>query len=264
MGGVFFILLSNVIFFPEDILSIIISTSILFAGIVSYAVRNKYPTIAILILTIVALMAMCYQRLTIPNTSTTLAVVIIVGFIFSVMLKGRIMWIMHGISFIILNSIFILKVDDAVTAARTYSTLYFIVIYATAVLKSSYDRIHQHLLSTNLELHEKSNEVLAQNEELLQVKDSLNALNEDLERVVNERTKKIQIQNEILLRYNYSNAHHLRGPVARLLGLASLYEIDSGLEADFIIKKMVNEAKDIDTVVRQINDLLESEDQVEK
>jgi hypothetical protein len=62
------------------------------------------------------------------------------------------------------------------------------------------------------------------------------------------------------LKYNYSNAHHLRGPVARLLGLASLYEIDTGLEPAFIIEKMVNEAKDIDTVVRQINELLESED----
>ncbi len=217
---------------------------------------------SVLILTSVALVAMCYQRLTIPNTSTTLSVVLIVGFIFSVMLKGRTLWVMHGITFLILNTIFILKHKDAVTAAITYSTLYFIIIYATAVLKSSYDRIHQHLRNTNLELHDKSNEVLAQNEELHQVKDSLNALNADLEEIVNERTQKIQIQNEILVKYNYSNAHHLRGPVARLLGLASLYEIDSGLEADFIIKKMVNEARDIDSVVQQINDLLESDDKL--
>lgn len=262
MGGVFLILLSSVIFFPEDVPSILVSSTILLATIVSYAIRNKYPTIAILILTSVALIALSYQRIVQPTNTATLSAILILGFIFSVMLKGKVMWIMHGITFLILNSIFLLSQDNPITAAITYSTLYFIIIYASAILKSSYDRIHQDLQNTNLELTEKSNEVLAQNQELHQVKDSLNALNEDLERIVNERTEKIKIQNEILVKYNYSNAHHLRGPVARLLGLASIYELDSNLEPKFIIEKMVHEANEIDAVVKQINDVLESDSKV--
>ena len=64
---------------------------------------------------------------------------------------------------------------------------------------------------------------------------------------------KIQSQNEILLKYSYANAHHLRGPVARLLGLANVYRLESSIEPDFIITKMVEQAREIDEVVKQIN-----------
>lgn len=244
IAGVFLILVSNILFFPEDSLSISISAAILSACIVAYLLRNKFPTGAVLTLTSVALLAMTYQRLTSPATSTTLSVVLIVGFIVSVMLKGSMMWIMHCIAFIVLNTIFVVHVDDKVTAAITYSTLYFILTYATAVLKSSYDRMHQDLLNANGELHEKA--------------DNLNSLNSDLEKIVNERTAKIQIQNEKLIKYSYSNAHHVRGPVATLLGLASIYKLDPSLGSDYIIEKMVDQAKEIDLVIRQINIELDS------
>lgn len=251
------ILVSNVVLYPEDTLSIAISVSILIACIIAYLIRQRYPTVAVLTVTSVALATMSYQRLTVPNTTTTLSVVMIVGFIFSVMLKGRIMWIMHGITFLIVNTIFVLHLPDAVTAAITYSTLYFILCYATAVLKASYDRIHQHLRNRNIELKEKAIEIATQNEKLIDAQNSLSALNQDLEKVVNERTAKIQIQNEILLRYSYANAHHLRGPVARLLGLASIYKLDPNLSPDFFIEKMVDQANEIDAVVKQINSDLE-------
>ncbi len=258
IAGVSLVLVSNILLFPEDTLSISISTAILSAGILSYLLRSKYPTLSVLTVTSVALIAMSYQRLTVPNTSTTLSVVLIVGFAFSVMLRGRIMWIMHGIAFTIINTIFILQVDDAITAAITYSTMYFILTYATGVLKFSYDNIHRDLRNTNLELHEKAKEIAAQNEELLQIQDNLNTLNTDLERIVIERTSKIQIQNEILFNYSYTNAHQLRGPVARLLGLGNIYELDLKPNPDFIIEKMVEQAKEIDSVIKQINVALES------
>lgn len=168
------------------------------------------------------------------------------------------MWIMHGLVFAIINSIFILHLDDAVTAAITYSTLYFILTYATGVLKFNYDTIHLDLSLTNLQLNEKANEIARQNEELLRVRDNLSTLNLHLEKIVNERTAKIQIQNEVLIKYSYTNAHHLRGPVARLLGLGSIYELDMKSEPDFIIEKMVQQAIEIDTVIQQINTDLES------
>lgn len=258
IAGVALILVANIVLFPEDTLSILISTVILVASICAYLIRNKYPTAAVLTITSVALIAMSYQRLTVPHTTTTLAVVMIVGFIFSTMLKGRILWIMHGITFIIINTIFVYHLPDAITAAITYSTLYFVLTYATGVLKASYDRIHQYLRETNLQLTEKTKKIEAQNEELLQIQDNLSALNTDLEKIVNERTAKIQIQNEILIKYSYTNAHHLRGPVARLLGLASLYKLEPQTNPDFFIEKMVDQAYEIDTVVKQINVDLES------
>ena len=87
----------------------------------------------------------------------------------------------------------------------------------------------------------------------MEAQDSLSALNANLENIVNERTAKIQVQNEILLKYSYTNAHHLRGPVARLLGLATIYEMETQPNPDFFIGKMVDQANEIDAVVKQIN-----------
>lgn len=79
-----------------------------------------------------------------------------------------------------------------------------------------------------------------------------------MEKRVDERTDKVKKQNELLVKYSYTNAHHLRGPVARLLGLASIYKIDSSLDVEFIIDKMEEQAHEIDMVVKQINLDLES------
>ncbi|NOS55860.1 MAG: hypothetical protein HOP37_06335 [Cyclobacteriaceae bacterium] len=223
------------------------------AFVIAYVLRRRHPTVAVIIVTSVALITKSYQRLTVPNTMTTLSVVMIVGFIFSVMLKGRLMWIMHGIAFIIINTLFVFHLPDAITAAITYSVLYFVLSYATGVLKANYDRILEYLRDSNIQLNEKSKEIETQNEELLQIQDNLNALNTHLEEVVNERTAKIQLQNEILFKYSYRNAHHLRGPVARLLGLASIYKLDATQSADFYVEKMVDQAHEIDAVIKQIN-----------
>lgn len=153
--GIFLIIVSNLFLFPEDTLSIAISVAMLCAFVIAYILRRRHPTVAVLIVASVALITMSYQRLTVPNTTTTLSVVMIVGFIFSVMLKGRLMWIMHGIAFIIINTLFVFHLPDAITAAITYSVLYFVLSYATGVLKANYDKILEYLRDTNSQLNEK-------------------------------------------------------------------------------------------------------------
>jgi hypothetical protein len=261
--GVFLVLVSDGLLFPEDTLSILVAATILTACVLSYIIREKYPTAAVLILTSIVLMAMVYQRWFAPYTTTSLSIVLLVGFIFSIMLKGKTMWIMHCIAFLILNTVFALRVEGSVTAAITYSTLYFVLTYATWILKYNYDKMNLHLRNANIELHEKSDEIAAQNEELLQTQDHLNLLNSNLEKEVTERTFKIMEQNEMLIKYSYTNAHQLRGPVARLLGLASIYKLEPNPDYDFFVSKMLDQAKELDEVIRQINIELESI-QVEK
>jgi signal transduction histidine kinase len=265
IGGVTLIFVSDFILYPEDRLSLFIDVAILLACITSYVIRNKFHTLSVLIFTTIVLSSMFYQALAVPiNTTTSLSVILVVGFIHSVMLKGKIMRAMHILTFIAIHAIFFLQfqnpalrfsseVNEIVTVTITYSILYFILTYATTVLKASYDRIHVNLKDANIDLQEKNNEIAAQNEELLQIQDNLNELNVDLERLVNERTEKIQVQNDILLKYAYRNAHDLRGPVARLLGLASLVKLESPPAHDFIMEKMVEQAHEIDHVVKQIN-----------
>jgi signal transduction histidine kinase len=255
--GVFIILISNLWFSPQNYLAITISTTILFSAIISYSLKNKFPLLSIMLISIVVLLSTSYQRYLLPNSSTTLAIVLIIGFLYSVMLKGKIMWIMHAITLLVINSIFVIHSDDIIRAGITYSTLYIIITYAAGFLKFHYDKVHYYLTQTNIELSEKTKEIEAQNEELRQTQDNLNEVNIDLEKIVAERTKKITDQNEILLQYSYNNAHYLRGPVARLLGLAYVYRLENTPQPDFFIEKMVEEATAIDVVVKRINTDLE-------
>lgn len=256
--GVALILASNFFFFPEDTIGVINALVILVACLVAHQIREKHPTPAVIVLTSITLAVVCYQRLMQISPSITLATVIIIGFIFSVMLKGRTMWVMHSIAFIMLNTVFLYHVSDVVTAAITYSILYLIIAYASAVLKVNYDKIHQHLRHANKEMRKKAEEIATQNEALQKTQQDLNALNKNLEQMVGERTAKIKAQNDMLISYSHTNAHHLRGPVARLLGLATIYELESGGKVDTLVQKMIEQANEIDTVVKKINADLES------
>ncbi|MEQ8807727.1 MAG: hypothetical protein RIE59_01555, partial [Imperialibacter sp.] len=123
------ILAANFFFFPEDTVGVITALVILLACLVAHRIRDKHPTSAVVILTSITLAVVCYQRLMQISPSITLATVIIIGFIFSVMLKGRTMWAMHGIAFVMLNTVFLYHVSDVVTAAINYSILYLIIAY---------------------------------------------------------------------------------------------------------------------------------------
>jgi hypothetical protein len=63
----------------------------------------------------------------------------------------------------------------------------------------------------------------------------------------------VKAQNEILLKYSYANAHHLRGPVARLLGLVAICRLDPKSDFNFFLDKIEQQSLEIDSVVKQIN-----------
>jgi signal transduction histidine kinase len=268
--GALIVLLADFLFFPEDTLSLLIDMTILTGCIVAYLLRTKYPTVSVLSVTQIVLAAMVYQSFVVPvNTTTSLSIILVLGFLYSVMLKGSVMWITHGLTFCMVHVIFIIqflnpglrfsqKMNDMVTVSITYSILYFILAYAAGFLKSSYDNIHQYLQETNKELKQKADEISNQNNALLIAHNNLNTLNAHLEEIVNERTEKVQLQNEILYKYSYTNAHHLRGPVARLLGLVNVYQLNPKPDPDFIIEKMADQAHEIDAVIQQINIDLEA------
>jgi hypothetical protein len=58
---------------------------------------------------------------------------------------------------------------------------------------------------------------------------------------------------KILFKYTFGSAHHLRGPVARLLGLASIYKLEDKQNADFYVEKMVDQTHEIDAVIKETN-----------
>ncbi|HMG89753.1 MAG TPA: hypothetical protein VK589_06830 [Chryseolinea sp.] len=270
LGGILLILITDVLIYFQDTLSIIIDTVMLTSCLLSFALMKRFYTASVLIVCCVTLAAMVYQCLVVPiNTTTSMSVIMIVGFLFSILLSGRFMWAMHVVTGACILGVFLIQVkvpslrvspdpSEVITVAITYAVLYFILSYCTIILKSRYDQINFALRLANVELISKANEIEAQNEELVQSHESLNEMNRNLERMVMERTEKVHAQNQMLLKYTYSNAHHLRGPVARLLGLINIHKLDPNPDYNFFMTKMEDQATEIDSVVKQINEELES------
>jgi len=270
IGGVAVALAANLILYPFNIVSLTPQLIALGANIAALLLRRKYPTISVLILTGFVLTVFIFLGFKPPHSITThITVILLCGFIHSVMLKDKLLISMQVVCAVCivftfrsaigdLNARFTLTSTEALSGAIAYSGVFFVLTYTTYVIKSSYDRMQGHLRRVNKELHVKAYEIEAQNEELIQIQDNLSAVNKNLESIVSERTDRIQHQNEMLIRYSYTNAHQLRGPVARLIGLASIYNLEGCTDPDFIMQKMVLEAHAIDSVVKQINVELDS------
>jgi signal transduction histidine kinase len=92
----------------------------------------------------------------------------------------------------------------------------------------------------------------------------LKTYNETLELQVEERTQQlVETNNEItqnnqqLEQYSYMTAHNLRGPVARLLGLTAIFG-RLGEDGDKeIIDKVQKEASSLDTLIKDLNKILQ-------
>lgn len=131
---------------------------------------------------------------------------------------------------------------------------------------------NEQMLHVQSELLAKRQELEQQNAKLVEYYDQLNAIsidlqmaNSNLEAQVQERTRSLTQanttlvkQNQQLEEYAFVTSHHLRAPVARLLGLAMLLEHAPERQADNapLIGKLVDETKDLDTVIRDLNLML--------
>jgi signal transduction histidine kinase len=223
---------------------------------------------SVLVITSVTLVSMLYQSITLRHATTmSFSVILVVGFIFSILLKGTLKAIMHGLALLGMLAVFSwqsLHADfynqpnpgEVITMGFTYFSLYIILSYSAGYLKTRYDAMHQELIDKNSELSEKSNEIETQNEELTQSQQNLYELNLNLEKLVNERSEKIKQQNEQLIKYSYNNAHYLRGPVARVLGLIQVSKLEQSLDYAMLFQKIEEQTYEIDAVVKKINEEL--------
>lgn len=71
-------------------------------------------------------------------------------------------------------------------------------------------------------------------------------------------TEKISIQlelrkrNEKLMNFSFTNAHHIRGPVVRILGLVQLVKIDKETDRQWYVQTIYNEVKELDKITKSI------------
>jgi signal transduction histidine kinase len=135
-------------------------------------------------------------------------------------------------------------------------------------------RQHLKLSEQNDELSALNEEIISQREEVMAQRDSLaeknleiekinqqmGEVNENLEDLVEQRTKILEEQNKKLAEYAFFNAHKLRAPLARVMGLVNLLmsKINTD-ERPVILNHLKNSSEELDTVVRSISDSLSEE-----
>ena len=143
----------------------------------------------------------------------------------------------------------------------TAITILLIVIIILGIVLFRYYRDKKKSLAElerlNREIYEKHEEILTQAEELTQANEEISRMNQSLEVQVSQRVAEVKWQNEKLIEYAYFNAHNVRGPLARILGLSILMSMEKSLgELQEYNSLMYSSAQELDKVIREINDKL--------
>jgi tetratricopeptide (TPR) repeat protein len=77
-------------------------------------------------------------------------------------------------------------------------------------------------------------------------------MNEELEQRVIERTQELENQNKKLSEYAFINAHVLRSPVSKIMGLLHLMEVDKASDPKEVMAYLKTSCTELDTVVKKI------------
>lgn len=82
-------------------------------------------------------------------------------------------------------------------------------------------------------------------------------VNARLEQMVAQRTEELRHKNEMLEEYAFINAHQLRAPIARLLGLCDLFPLYKTIaEKEALIQMINRETADLDAITWAIRDAI--------
>jgi cell division protein FtsL len=111
-------------------------------------------------------------------------------------------------------------------------------------------------LITNVRRKARSNQELTDlNAEVSRQKDNLDRINHQLEEIIDERTKDLQIKNKKLSEYSSYLSHQIRGPIATLKGLLNL-EREGLVDERECIRMMNKSVSEIDDKIIEMSDML--------
>ena len=111
---------------------------------------------------------------------------------------------------------------------------------------------HQEAIIANRDaLAEKNASIAEMNHKILEI-------NENLEKTIAERTYALERQNQQLIEYSFINAHKLRAPLARILGLVNLVKLTTdGEEQKKLMDFLMQTSMELDEVVKSINTVVQ-------
>lgn len=119
--------------------------------------------------------------------------------------------------------------------------------------------MNEQLMVSNFDIKEKNDELRTSEEELLASGEELKQINENLNQLVLERTTTLLNQNNTLIHHAYISAHKVRGPLARILGLINLMNVEPDLQSKGkeLLQHLNTSANELDDTLREVRDSLE-------
>ena len=114
-------------------------------------------------------------------------------------------------------------------------------------LNQELTEVNKEIQATNEELRTSEEELLASGEELKQINENLNAL-------VEHRTQTIINQNKRIIHHAFINAHKVRSPLARILGLVNLigHEAELNKNGQELLKHLNQSATELDDILKEV------------
>lgn len=133
----------------------------------------------------------------------------------------------------------------------------FLLILVTLYLKNRFLTYRASVESTNARLKQVTETLAAQTRTLNEQQSRLNAIKDKLESTAALKVREVSTKMKVLDEYAFVNAHHIRGPLARVLGLIHLIEIENpGHERSNAHHLIKTEAIEMDSIIQRINDII--------
>lgn len=267
MIGTFVVFLFDIRNGWQDHVSIVTDLGTFFSLLIGYLISKftKRDTLAVIIFTSILLVVMVHLFLNSTGyyLGISALVLIVIGYAHSLMLKGKARMIMQLITLFTMTGLMLYQYSypkrfidqsnlDLISTAMPFIMIYIIIASTAAILKDRLDQKNSEVILMNHELNEKNREIETQNEELNAQQEELNSINTKLEELVENRTTLLMKKNAQLTDYAFRNAHNVRGPLARILGLLLLHKVDPSLSPEEILSMIEKEAKDMDAIILEI------------
>jgi tetratricopeptide (TPR) repeat protein len=129
-----------------------------------------------------------------------------------------------------------------------------VVIVVIAFLQFRNAKIKNKL---NIDLEKKQEKILRQSEELKISHQQIEKINSNLEKLVEERTQTIKAKNKLLTEYAYFNSHQIRGPLARILGLINILNLEKKDNQENQLAMLQQAGNELDDAIKKINKLID-------
>jgi signal transduction histidine kinase len=141
--------------------------------------------------------------------------------------------------------------------AIPYLISFSIVTICSGLLKTKYENNQVRLKEMVDLLNKKNQKINDQNALLKKNYNELSDLNQNLEAIIDQKTHKIAEKNKQLGEIAYANAHQIRGPLARILGLLNLINMEPG-KKDFYLCKINEQANEMDDTLLKVTKSIET------